>query len=170
MKKILFMIIFPVFFNSIAYANQRHFLIRVSLKELKLYLIDLEDNVFSYPVAGPSFGSYPYALEGIVQEIQIKPVWYPTEKTRRDFLKKGRRLPRAVPPGPQNPLGAAALKIHWTNWKEPVLIHGTNDPSSIGRRVTRGCIRLHNKHIMEIVKLIQVKEGGSKVRVIIENH
>ncbi|WP_031516447.1 L,D-transpeptidase family protein [Desulfofalx alkaliphila] len=35
-------------------------------------------------------------------------------------------------------------------------IHGTNDPSSIGREVTNGCIRLHNEHIEELFSLVNI--------------
>jgi L,D-transpeptidase ErfK/SrfK len=52
-------------------------------------------------------------------------------------------LPAVVPPGPENPLGAYALYLGWPEY----LIHGTNKPYGIGRRVSSGCIRLYSEDI-----------------------
>jgi lipoprotein-anchoring transpeptidase ErfK/SrfK len=35
-------------------------------------------------------------------------------------------------------------------------IHGTNDPSSIGKYVSHGCIRMHNKDVLELASLVQI--------------
>ena len=58
---------------------------------------------------------------------------------------------RLVPSDPHGPYGPGALGISafsdvLTGWAQggPIAIHGTNEPWSIGRRVTHGCIRLHN--------------------------
>ena len=64
-----------------------------------------------------------------------KPTWYPTESTRRDKPEVG----TVVPPGPDNPLGEYALYLGWPTY----LMHGTNKPYGVGRRVSRGCIRMY---------------------------
>ena len=64
-----------------------------------------------------------------------KPTWYPTESTLRDKPWVG----TVVPPGPDNPLGEYALYLGWPTY----LIHGTNKPYGVGRRVSRGCIRMY---------------------------
>jgi L,D-transpeptidase ErfK/SrfK len=46
---------------------------------------------------------------------------------------------RVVPPGPDNPMGAYRLRLSHGLYA----IHGTNDPWSIGRLTTHGCIRLY---------------------------
>ena len=59
---------------------------------------------------------------------------------------------RLVPANPSGPYGPAALGISafsnvLTHWAQggPVAIHGTNEPSSIGRAASNGCIRVRNR-------------------------
>lgn len=67
------------------------------------------------------------------------PDWRPTPS----MIKRNPDLPRYVGPGPQNPMGERALYLGWRYYA----IHGTNDPSSIGRRTTSGCFRMFPEHI-----------------------
>ncbi|MDO4204141.1 MAG: L,D-transpeptidase [Selenomonadaceae bacterium] len=53
-----------------------------------------------------------------------------------------------------------------TGW-DGIGIHGTHDPGSIGTNASEGCIRLHNKDVAELKKLIASKNKGIGVRVII---
>ena len=163
-KILLISFLVVLFVLKVGKAQNVEYVIKVELDELKLYLLDRSHNVLKvYPVAGPKFRAYPRPLVGRVEKIEINPVWYPTEKTRADFLKKGKKLPKVVPPGPENPLGVAKLKIKWSNWDEPIMIHGTNEPQTIGKRVSRGCIRMTNEDILELSQLIK----GKEVKVII---
>ena len=68
-------------------------------------------------------------------------------------------LPRMVAGGPGNPLGARALYIAGTQYR----IHGTNDPTSIGRHVSSGCIRLTNDNVIDLYNRVKV---GTKVIVL----
>jgi len=68
-------------------------------------------------------------------------------------------LPRWVGGGPGNPLGARALYLGNTEYR----IHGTNDPSTIGKRVSSGCIRLQNADIIDLYSRVGV---GTKVVVL----
>lgn len=68
-------------------------------------------------------------------------------------------LPRWVGGGPGNPLGARALYLGNTEYR----IHGTNDPSSIGKRVSSGCIRLQNADIIDLYNRVGI---GTKVVVL----
>lgn len=83
------------------------------------------------------------------------PAWYPTENTRRDDPT----LPKMVPAGPENPLGHRALYLGWPAY----VMHGTNKPLGIGRRVSRGCIRLYPEHIEEVFDRVPV---GTRVTVV----
>jgi lipoprotein-anchoring transpeptidase ErfK/SrfK len=49
---------------------------------------------------------------------------------------------------PRNPMGAAAMGLDRGNYG----IHGTNDPGSVGRFVSHGCIRMHNADIMDLYR------------------
>ncbi len=53
-----------------------------------------------------------------------------------------------------NPLGPYYLRFH-TQGKNEFGIHGTNQPSSIGKAISHGCVRLLNKHITEVFSLVQ---------------
>jgi len=68
-------------------------------------------------------------------------------------------LPRWVGGGPGNPLGARALYLGNTEYR----IHGTNDPASIGKRVSSGCIRLQNADIIDLYSRVGI---GTKVVVL----
>jgi lipoprotein-anchoring transpeptidase ErfK/SrfK len=68
-------------------------------------------------------------------------------------------LPRWVAGGPGNPLGARALYLGGTDYR----IHGTNDPSSIGKHMSSGCIRLLNADVIDLYNRVNV---GAKVIVL----
>jgi lipoprotein-anchoring transpeptidase ErfK/SrfK len=68
-------------------------------------------------------------------------------------------LPRWVGGGPGNPLGARALYLGNSEYR----IHGTNDPTSIGKRVSSGCIRLRNEDVEDLYQRVGI---GTKVVVL----
>jgi lipoprotein-anchoring transpeptidase ErfK/SrfK len=79
----------------------------------------------------------------------VRPAWSPPEIIRR----KNPNLPDVIPGGsPHNPMGAAALTLGDGEYA----IHGTNRPSSIGRFVSHGCIRMHNDDIRELFRMVSV--------------
>ena len=84
-----------------------------------------------------------------------RPTWYPTESTLRDKPWVG----KVVPPGPDNPLGLYALYLGWPTY----LIHGTNLPYGVGRRVSRGCIRMYPEGVERLFRQIPV---GTKVTAV----
>ncbi|MBD2867989.1 L,D-transpeptidase [Paenibacillus arenilitoris] len=54
---------------------------------------------------------------------------------------------------PGGPFGA-----FWMGLSKPHYgIHGTNDPSSIGRMVSAGCIRMYNDDVLALSKLVPVR-------------
>ncbi|KWW21722.1 MULTISPECIES: L,D-transpeptidase family protein [Bacillaceae] len=55
-------------------------------------------------------------------------------------------------PNPGGPFGTMWMSLS----KEHYGIHGTNDPSSIGRAVSKGCIRMHNKDVEELSKIVPI--------------
>jgi lipoprotein-anchoring transpeptidase ErfK/SrfK len=61
-------------------------------------------------------------------------------------------------PNPGGPFGA-----FWMGLSKPHYgIHGTNDPSSIGKMVSHGCIRMYNHDVMDLSKLVHV---GTRVNI-----
>lgn len=83
------------------------------------------------------------------------PDWYPPPA----MIARQPYLPRMMAGGPGNPLGARALYIGGTEYR----IHGTNNPSSIGKRMSSGCIRLTNSNVIDLYNRVRV---GAKVIVL----
>ena len=83
------------------------------------------------------------------------PDWYPPA----EMLSRQPYLPRMTAGGPGNPLGARAMYIAGTQYR----IHGTNAPSTIGKHVSSGCIRLTNDDVIDLFSRVQV---GAKVIVL----
>ena len=93
-----------------------------------------------------------------VQNIARKTEW-PDWIPPAQMVARQPYLPRWVGGGPGNPLGARALYLGNTEYR----IHGTNDPSSIGKHVSSGCIRLQNADIIDLYSRVGV---GTKVVVL----
>jgi len=83
------------------------------------------------------------------------PDWYPPA----EMIARQPYLPRMTAGGPGNPLGARAMYIGGTEYR----IHGTNAPSTIGKQVSSGCIRLTNDDVTDLYNRVQV---GAKVVVL----
>ncbi len=76
------------------------------------------------------------------------PSWTPPAA----MLKRQPELPRFMPGGPKNPLGARALYLGSSIYR----IHGTNNHASIGKAVSSGCIRMHNNDVIDLYKKIKL--------------
>ncbi len=74
------------------------------------------------------------------------PGWTPPAEMIARERAKGRILPAHMEGGPENPLGARALYIGSTMYR----IHGTNQPWTIGRAVSSGCIRMRNEDVVDL--------------------
>ena len=83
------------------------------------------------------------------------PDWTPTP----EMIQRQPYLPRFVAGGLTNPLGARAMYLSGSVYR----IHGTNAPSTIGGRVSSGCIRMVNEDVIDLYNRVQV---GSKVVVL----
>ncbi|MDQ0253985.1 lipoprotein-anchoring transpeptidase ErfK/SrfK [Evansella vedderi] len=55
-------------------------------------------------------------------------------------------------PNPGGPYGTMWMSLS----KKHYGIHGTNDPSSIGKYVSRGCVRMHNRDVEELASIIPI--------------
>lgn len=61
-------------------------------------------------------------------------------------------------PNPGGPFGTMWMSLS----KESYGIHGTNDPSSIGKAVSRGCIRMYNQDVEELARIVPI---GTRVYI-----
>jgi lipoprotein-anchoring transpeptidase ErfK/SrfK len=83
------------------------------------------------------------------------PDWHPPA----EMIARQPYLPRFMAGGPGNPLGARAMYLGGTLYR----IHGTNQPSSIGQKVSSGCIRLVNEDAIDLYNRVNI---GTKVVVL----
>jgi lipoprotein-anchoring transpeptidase ErfK/SrfK len=83
------------------------------------------------------------------------PDWIPPA----EMVARQPYLPRWVGGGPGNPLGARAMYLGNTDYR----IHGTNDPTTIGKHVSSGCIRLENSDVIDLYQRVGL---GAKVVVL----
>ena len=83
------------------------------------------------------------------------PEWRPPTK----MVARQPGLPRFMPGGVDNPLGARALYLGSSLYR----IHGSNEPWTIGTNVSSGCIRMRNEDVIDLYQRVKV---GTKVVVI----
>ncbi len=128
----------------------------VNVAELRVYYFqDADRPLISLPLGvGREGFKTPLGKTKVVRKKQ-GPTWRPTANARKDDPE----LPAVVPPGPDNPLGDFALYLGWPTY----LIHGTNKPWGVGRRVSRGCIRMYPEDIEWLFNQVPV---GTPVTVI----
>ncbi|MGQ0485927.1 MAG: L,D-transpeptidase [Hyphomicrobiales bacterium] len=112
---------------------------------------------------GAGVGREGFAWSGEAQ-VGMKrrwPRWLPpVEMLLRD--KNAAKWANGQPGGPDNPLGARALYLHQNGADTFYRIHGTNNPESIGKAMSSGCIRMLNQDIAELYLRVPV---GSRVTV-----
>lgn len=92
---------------------------------------------------------------GKIHMIRFNPYWNPPLSIRREhFQKTGKWLKKRVPPGEDNPLGDFKLFIEYDGINSALGIHHTNNPSSVGKRVSHGCVRTARDDMREIIRII----------------
>lgn len=87
------------------------------------------------------------------------PSWRPPAEMIAREAAKGRHLPRFMPGGPENPMGARGIYLGSTLYR----IHGTNAPWTIGQAVSSGCFRMRNEDVIDLYPRVGL---GAKVVVI----
>ncbi|HMK84396.1 MAG TPA: L,D-transpeptidase family protein [Steroidobacteraceae bacterium] len=140
----------------------------VNLPEHRLYFYPKPkrgqpQEVITYPVSiGKMDWRTPLGLTRVIAK-EKNPTWYPPESVRKEHAAAGDPLPASVGPGPNNPLGAYAMRLAAGNGT--YLIHGTNNPIAVGMPVTHGCIRMYPDDVAALFPLVPV---GTPVRLINE--
>jgi L,D-transpeptidase ErfK/SrfK len=129
----------------------------INISEMRLYLFDPRNSelVLTFPVGiGDEGLETPTGTFSVTAKL-VNPPWHVPDSIRRESPG----MPKIVPPGPDNPLGTHALRLSAGS----VLIHGTNRPFAIGRRVSHGCIRLYPE---DIEKLFRDTSVGDRVTIV----
>jgi L,D-transpeptidase ErfK/SrfK len=127
----------------------------INIPELRLYcFFSTDDKPRTYPIG---IGDIDWRTpEGVfsIKEKRIRPTWYIPASLQHKYNT------RAIPPGPENPLGD-----YWMGIGDSYGIHGTDIPWSVGRLVTHGCIRMYPA---DIEALFPAVKPGTKVKIIYE--
>jgi len=130
----------------------------INLSEMRLYYFhkkSKEQLVTTFPIGiGDDGVETPMGKFKISHKI-INPPWYVPESIKKERPE----LPAVVPPGPDNPLGTHAMRLSGLSY----LIHGTNRPWAVGRKVTHGCIRLYPEDIPQLFDMVPV---GTEVIIV----
>jgi lipoprotein-anchoring transpeptidase ErfK/SrfK len=115
--------------------------------ERRLYFILDDGRAVRYSV-GVGKAGMQWSGRSRVTGKYIRPDWEPPPDIRR----ANPRLPSVIrAESPSNPLGAAAITLH-----DDYAIHGTNQPGSIGRFVSHGCIRMHNSDVLDLFRRVSI--------------
>ena len=117
----------------------------VNTGEKALFRILGEGLAMRYPVAVGKEGQDWAGIAVVGRKVRW-PSWTPPAAmiARKPELAK---WAGGMPGGPDNPLGARALYLYANGRDTLFRVHGTNDPASIGRAASSGCIRMLNPHI-----------------------
>ena len=125
----------------------------INSAEMRLYYFpEYTNTVYTYPVGiGRQGWETPTGMMKIIEKRE-NPWWYVPQSIRKARAREGFQLPTKVPPGPENPLGTYAMRLSRSRY----LIHGTNEPSGVGRRSSSGCIRMYPEDIKQLYAIVHV--------------
>ncbi len=126
----------------------------ISTSQRRLYYILGNNQAIEYGV-GVGREGFAWSGEKHVTAIREWPGWSPPPQ----MLKRRPELPRYMPGGIDNPLGARAIYLGSSMYR----IHGSNEPETIGAAVSSGCIRMVNRDVIDLAERVKV---GTKVVVL----
>ncbi len=126
----------------------------VSTSQRRLYFVLGGERAIRY---GVGVGREGFTWSGVKKVTMIRewPSWNPPSQ----MLKRRPDLPRFMPGGIDNPLGARAIYLGSSMYR----IHGSNEPETIGAAVSSGCIRMTNADVVDLADRIKI---GTKVVVL----
>ena len=130
--------------------------IKIDTKTNMLGVFQGEKLIAAYPVTIGSAHTASPIGEWKVSRITKMP----TFRYDKEMLQHGKRSGNfhLLPPGPRNPVGVMWIALN----KKGIGIHGTNDPGSIGRAASHGCVRLAN---WDVVRLATKIKPGDNVSI-----
>ena len=132
--------------DAVAFPGYSPGTIVVRTSSRSLYLVTDSGRALRYTVGVGRAGKQWFGTTRVVSK-HVRPAWSPPAEIRRG------KPAFIIPSGsPGNPMGAAALVLA----DNELAIHGTNNPGSIGGFVSWGCIRMHNRDIMDLYERVGV--------------
>jgi lipoprotein-anchoring transpeptidase ErfK/SrfK len=129
----------------------------INTNERQLYLVETGGTAIRY---GIGVGRQGFTWKGVAQVGRKSewPRWIPP----KDMLKRRPDLPEEMEGGLENPLGARGLYLFQGKKDTLFRIHGTNEPDTIGRAVSSGCIRMMNADVIDLYQRVGI---GTRVVV-----
>jgi lipoprotein-anchoring transpeptidase ErfK/SrfK len=127
--------------------------IYINTAERRLYLVLGNGQAIRY---GIGVGRDGFRWSG-THRISAKREW-PSWTPPAQMLRRRPDLPRHMPGGIDNPLGARAMYLGSTLYR----IHGSNEPETIGQAVSSGCFRMTNDDVVDLYNRVNI---GAKVIV-----
>jgi lipoprotein-anchoring transpeptidase ErfK/SrfK len=121
--------------------------ILINTSERRLYLVLPGGQALRY---GIGVGRDGFRWSG-VHRITAKREW-PSWTPPAQMLRRRPDLPRHMPGGIENPLGARAMYLGSTLYR----IHGSNEPETIGQAVSSGCFRMTNEDVVDLYSRVSV--------------
>jgi len=126
----------------------------INTRENRLYFVLDDGQAVMYRVATAKKGFEWQGSHQVSSKVKW-PDWRPPAEMR----KRRPELPAHMAGGPNNPLGARAIYLGSSIYR----IHGTNEPSSIGKAASSGCIRMLNEDVTELYSHVKI---GARVTVL----
>ena len=128
--------------------------------------VDTETNMVTVYDGDRIVAAYPVTIgsgqtESPIGDWKVKGIaMMPTFRHDEKMLKQGERSDdfHMLAPGPNNPVGVVWIALN----KKGIGLHGTDDPDSIGRSASHGCVRLAN---WDVVRLATKLKGGVPVTI-----
>ena len=130
----------------------------INTPERRLYLVMPNGKARRYGV-GVGKPGFEWAGTHKVTRKAEWPSWRPPVEMIAREKAKGRVIPAYMAGGPNNPLGSRAMYLGSTLYR----IHGSNQPWSIGKAVSSGCIRMRNQDAVDLYERVKI---GTKVVVL----
>ncbi len=130
----------------------------VNTPERRLYLVMANGKARRYGI-GVGKPGFEWAGTHKVTRKAEWPSWRPPSEMIAREKAKGRIIPPFMAGGPDNPLGSRAMYLGSTLYR----IHGSNQPWSIGKAVSSGCIRMRNQDAVDLYERVKI---GTKVVVL----
>lgn len=138
----------------------------------------IDNHLYYFPEGGQHVWIFPVAVgrsgwetplgESKITEKRKDPIWYVPESIQMAAEEKGVFLPDVMRSSPHNPLGKFAMRTGLA--KSTILIHGTNDPSSIGKKVSSGCIRMFNEDVGKLFEMVQIGASVAIIEEYLDHH
>ena len=117
------------------------------------------EGVHAYPVAvGTRAWPTPTGPFTVIDR-EVDPAWDVPVSIQEEMRQQGKPVITRMPPGPANPLGRRFIRLSLPN----IGLHGTNEPASVFRYASHGCIRLHPDDIAWLYDHVAVGMTGTAI-------